>query len=279
MSKKRTSTTPKLTKEDELHADNALAALNLEMNYGAIIHTADNMPPEILHLFLANVKSFEDENRQENQAMTTVFERIGSPAFATPDLLEKTTLPIEIERLLTILEDNGIVPLRPNGVTDEDYYHFLIYDIFPHKVAANRIGEMMFCLDYLDFHPNTDQKEVIPKLLSTFLLSLLYLNKPFEVELLAMVCRNDLDKITRKQALQSINAFREQYLEFQPIGYRPEELFDSEHGIHQMFSVCYEGMRKDTGEKVRHEGLGVAQFIFKENEWWVQGVSMPGFKF
>ena len=86
-------------------------------------------------------------------------------------------------------------------------------------------------------------------------------------------------KITRDEALETIDGFRKKFEKITPLGFRPESLEQPGHGTYLMFAVRWEGVLAKSGEKERHEGLGVIQFVDRNGLWLVQGVSMPGFKF
>jgi hypothetical protein len=267
--------TPELDPEENLRADNELAALNLEMRYGAMTHIEGDAPPEIVQQFLANIAAFEQAHRKGEK--TTVYQKIGAPPFAPPDTLEAATLPGELQRVLQRLEEGGFVVLRPDELPDAVFYEFIISEIFPHEVDAFTAPGMILCLDYSDFHP--DEKAIIGQITETFLLSLLFLNQPFPEALLSEHCRNEHDKISRDAALASIYAFRSRFQSFIPVAFALEELLQLPHGTWQTFGICWEGIPKDGSAKQRHEGLGLMQFGFEDDAWLVQGVKMPGFEF
>ncbi len=267
--------TPELTPEEQLRADNEIKALSLELTYGARTHISDDAPPELISEWLKNVAAFEAQH--QDVPKITVYDRIGRPPFATPDLLEATTLPGEIERLNKILADHGLMVLQPEYADDEKFYQFMVTELFAHEVPDMHLPEMVTVIDYEEFHPN--HPEVIRVNASEFLLDLLNLGRPYAGLWLSENLRDDVDTITKDQALQTIQLFRDRYREIKPIGFAPEEVLNTEHGTHLMFGVCWEGQPADGGQPERHEGLGVIQMGYEDKEWLVQGVQMPGFKF
>lgn len=114
---------------------------------------------------------------------------------------------------------------------------------------------------------------------SKFLLDLFNLKQPYAGIWLSENLRDDQDCITKDTAIRRIQQFRDGYREIKPIGFKPQEVLNSEHGTHLMFSVCWEGQPIDGAQRERHEGLGVIQMGYEEKQWLVQGVQMPGFKF
>jgi hypothetical protein len=217
---------PELDPEEDLRADNELAALNLEMRYGALTHIEGDAPPEIVQQFLANVTAFEQAHRKGEK--TTVYQKIGAPPFAPPDTLEAATLPGELRRVLQHLEDGGFVVLRPDDLPDAVFYQFIVSEIFPHEVDAFMAPGMIACLDYSDFHP--DEKVIIGHITEAFLLSLLFLDEPFPEEMLSEHCRNEYSAISRDEALASIHAFRARFQKFIPVAFALEELLQLPNG-------------------------------------------------
>ncbi|MBN8682965.1 MAG: hypothetical protein J0L99_09930 [Chitinophagales bacterium] len=266
---------PELNPEENLRADNELAALNLEMRYGAKVHIEGDTPPEIVQQFLANVAAFEQGHRKGEK--TTVYQKIGAPPFAPPDTLEAATLPGELQRVQQLLEAGGFVVIRPDELPDDVFYEFIVTEIFPHETDAFLPPGMIVFLDYDEFHPN--EELLIGQITEFFLISLLKLDQPFPEELLSEHCRNEHDPISRDAALASIHAFRDRFQSFVPVAFGLEKLLQLPNGTWQTFGICWEGTPKDGGDKQRHEGLGVMQFGFEEGQWLVQGVQMPGFEF
>lgn len=264
-----------LTPEESLHAENELKALHLELQHGASTFIADGAPPELIAAWLDNVTVYEDQ--YQDAARISVFDFLGRPVFATPDLLEAGTRPGEIERLTQLLETKGILVLRPDYVNDEGYYQFLITDVLSHEIPDLHLPGMVTVLDYEEFHPN--HPEIIRLHAEEFLLDLLNLARPYEGLWLSEHLRNDTDTITKGQALQTIEAFRAAYREIVPIGFSPRQTLNEEHGTFFLFGICWEGLPQSGGARERHEDIGVIQMGYEEKVWLVQGVSMPGFKF
>jgi hypothetical protein len=273
MAKKNTPPT-KLNADESLRADNELAALNLEMKYGAQMYSSGELPPEIYQMFLKNVASFEEQHLKGEK--TSIYKFIGSPTYATPDLLEKSTISGEIERILQLLKEKDIIVTCPDDLSEFDYYTFLVEEIFPLEIDNIHISGMLKFFDYTEFHP--DKKMLIAENVEHFLLRLLNLNQPFSSDLLCEICRDDHNTITHEEALQKINTFRGKYESIVPVAFRAEDLI--EHGgTFQTFGIKWKGIPKSGGKEEEYEGLGIIQVFFERNEWLIQGVNMPGFSF
>jgi hypothetical protein len=267
--------TPELTPEENLRAENEMAALGLELKYGAHIGVSDEVPPEIMQQFLANISNFH--RMEESSERITIYEKLGSPAFAPLDVLEPETLPGELKRLQKLLEDNGFAVFAPDDLPDAAFYEFIITEVFSCETPKETVPGMMTCLDYDEFHPS-DEFE-IGILTETFLLALLFLKESFPTEMLHPQCRNNDDIISREEASATIEQFRARFSQMVPVAFQLEEFVEKEHGTWQMFGICWEGTPRAGGPVERHEGLGIMQFKTENGEWRVQGVSMPGFEF
>ena len=266
---------PELSPEEQLRADNEIMAMSLELSYDATTFIGEDAPPELVNAWLKNVAAYEAQH--QHAPFITVFDRIGQPAFATPDLLEAGTLTGEIDRLEELLETHGLIIMRPDYVDDEKFYTFLVTELFAHEIPDLRLPGMMTMIDYEEFHPN--HPEIIHQNAIEFLLDLLNIKQPYDGVWLSDHLRDDHHSIDKETALARIQAFRDRYSAITPIGLKPEEVLNTEHGTHLMFGICWEGQPVEGGEKERHEGLGVMQLGYEDKQWLVQGVQMPGFKF
>jgi hypothetical protein len=271
----RMSTPEELSPEESLRADNELRALGLETRYGANTFISDDAPPELISEWLKNVAAFEEQN--QGGPKTTVHAYIGSPAYAAPDVLEKSTLPLEIGRLEQALEANGIVVRRPDGLDDQRFYRFLVEEILPHEHPDIRAEGAVYIYDYEEFHPNT--AEVVRQYAQAQIIELLHLGQPFEGLLLSENLRGETERLTRQQVMQTVRTFRARYSQIIPVGFSPDRMMGDESAMYFLFGVRWEGIPADGGEREVHEGIGVVQLACEHGEWRVQGVQMPGFQF
>jgi hypothetical protein len=263
-----------LTPEENLRAENEMTALGLELQYGAHIGVSDDLPPEIMQQFLAHVSNFH--RMDESSERITIYQKLGSPAFAPLDVLEPETLPGELQRLRKLLENNGVAVFAPDNLPDETFYEFIITEVFSCETPAETIPGMMTCLNYEEFHPSYEFE--IGILTESFLLALLFLKESFPTEMLHPQCRNNDDMISREEALATIEQFRARFSQMVPVAFQLEEFVEQDYGTWQMFGICWEGTPRAGGPVERHEGLGVVQLKQDNGTWRVQGVNMPGFE-
>ncbi len=266
---------PLLTPDEELRIDNALKALNLELNHGGVTHFSDELPPEVVNQWLANVTAFEEQFKTAPK--TTVYEMMGKPKYASLDLLDASTLVGEANRVEKMLLDHGVVVPKPEKIDYEEYYRFLIEDIFEHEMSATSLEGMITVLEYESFYP--ELHEFIRDFANRVLLDLLNLTKTFEGGYFSQSLRDDTSIITLEQVMKTITDFRNSYSEIVPIAFQAEQMMGDPSCLYLMFGVKWEGVLKSSQLKEAHEGLGVMQFAQENKEWTLQGIQMPGFKF
>lgn len=266
---------PELDAEENLRADNELTALSLETQYNAHTFIADDAPPELVQQFLERVTAFEKDWKEEKTI--TVYEKIGSPEFPEPDVLEASTLPDELERIMDLLKAQCFMVFRPEELPDEDFYRFIVEDVFPSETPLNPYPGMIHCLDYRDFYP--DKQSLIAASTEIFLLALLNLQAPFPDEALSEECRNERFVIPKEEALAVVEGFRSRYDSIIPVAFKLDQFIERYNGTWQTFGIRWEGTPAGGAEAERFEGLGVMQLVFEEQQWKVQGLMMPGFCF
>jgi hypothetical protein len=274
MKKSTKSVQKSTTSHDDLLIDNAMSALRLEMNHGAIVHISDDAPPEIVNDFLQKINTFEENHKKV--ALISIFEFLGSPPFASPDLLDASTLPEESTRIERMLYENGLAVTHSGKVPPEEWYRFMVEDVFQLSIPNIRIPDMMKVIVYEDFYPDTPT--LIKGLAEDILFDLLELEHAFSGEYLSDNLRDDTAAITREAALHTILAFRSRFTNIQPIHFRPESIRGDQDCVHFIFAVQWSGITASGGTKEDYEGLGVMQFAFEAEEWRLQGILMPGFQ-
>src|SRR5690606_10720760 len=140
--------------EDELRAENALLKLKLETELGMTASTSGDIDPELEHEFLRNV--YELERQFSEGKMTTVYERIGAPAFTAAASLNNDEISRELRRLRAAMEEAGIGLDTLCEYDDEVIYRFITEELFRKEIDDIRIPGMMAHFIYEEFHPNHD---------------------------------------------------------------------------------------------------------------------------
>ncbi len=146
-----------ITPEDELKAENEILKLRLEMEHGmqsmqSMESMDSNLPPEIENQWLNNIMNFEQQHK--NAKRISVYEFIGKPEFKKASELNKESVAEELERLLTILDQNEIELSSISEYDDELIYKFITEELFLQETDDIRIEGIISCFDYEEFHPN-----------------------------------------------------------------------------------------------------------------------------
>ncbi len=266
-----------LSPKENIQADNALKALNLELNYGAM-HTfiSDDCPPEFASQWLDNVTAYEAQYAQAD--MISVHEFIGAPAILPAGTFPKQKIESEIERLTALLEQHCIMTDRPEHRSPAAYYRFLSEEFMQHQMPNITVPGMMHMFPYIDFY--RDAPEYLEGNVGDFIQDLMGLDRPYSGLWLSENLRDDLHMITKAQALDRIQNFRASYQNIELGAFSPIKLERSEYGHHFLFHAEWFGTPVQKGRaKEHHEGLSVIQVALEDGDWLIQGVMMPGFKF
>jgi hypothetical protein len=111
------------------------------------------LPPEIENEFLNYIEKFESID--DNSTMVTVYEKIGMPVYSKESNLDDDQLILEIDYVLTILNDCGINVTTNYDVEDREFYRFLTEEFFDHKIYDFiHMDGVMAEFFYEGFHPN-----------------------------------------------------------------------------------------------------------------------------
>ena len=88
---------------ENLRIENELLRIKLRAQYGDAFQMESNanLPPEIENQFLKNIAAFEEAS--ENPEITTVYEKLGKPAYKSADELSAAEISIQLSRINAII--------------------------------------------------------------------------------------------------------------------------------------------------------------------------------
>jgi hypothetical protein len=271
--------TPPPSEEERYEKQLKTALFDAEM--GGQSWTSDDIPPELLDQFHANIRAFEE--RHAAGETTTVGELLGDlPLLPPEEVTEDAIAEREIERLLDALLDKGILTDRPEALTPFGYYRYLTEGLLEHEITPPVDGQQLL-LTFEDVVLGGRTPDQLTA--EAFLLALFNLDEPFPVDLLNEQMRLGQEAVSRERGLAHLNAWRERYRRIVPVSYGtidlpPEELPQLPPGQAVcFFGVDYVVVHPD-GREEAFRGEGVIELVLREGgEWAVSGGMFPGFEF
>ena len=266
---------PELTPEEELRAQNEIAAALFDAEHGSFTHIAKDLPADVFQQFLANVKAFEEGAA----SMISVREVLGSNAKWADGTKIQTAEEGEqaIADLEALLKKHHLHVERPAHLSPAGYYYYLTVDLMDHLVVPPT-AELHHVIDYDDVRQ--DSPNYMADVSEQFLAMLFDLERPFDPSIFAKEVRLNGVLTTPERALQSINGWRGQFQSLTPGECRPGEPIAAPDGAtYFTFDVAYTTVDVD-GNPETQEGPSLVQLSMdpKERFWRVCGATMPGFE-
>lgn len=140
---------------EKLRIENELKKAKLMLEHGAIFSDSMNsnkLDPVIEDEFLRNMEQFEKSFG--NSERIPVYDFIERPDYNLVDTIPDSQIAGELEKIMGILNENGISLDTLCEVDDRELYRFITEELFLHEVDNVRIKGMMSCFIYEEFHPN-----------------------------------------------------------------------------------------------------------------------------
>lgn len=139
---------------ETLRRENEERKRELEQDFGAVFGFSDpDVPPGVENQFLRNILEFEQHYQSREQI--AVYDFIGRPSFRLPaDLVSEDECRSELDRLLALLETNGIVLSVLGQYSPSLIYRFVTEELFQIEMDNIRIPGFTSNFIYEEFHPN-----------------------------------------------------------------------------------------------------------------------------
>ncbi|MBB4079782.1 hypothetical protein GGR28_002409 [Lewinella aquimaris] len=258
--------------------ENQLKVALFDAERGSHTHISDDMPPELLDQFQAQIRSFEAQQASGN--FVPVRKLLGdAPLVAPRDIPDDATARRETVRLLKLLESVGVLTDEVPDLEPLPYYTFLHDVLLEHEVVPPQKGQRVMLPFEQVFMEDFDPIESITEF---FLLRLFDLEQVFPADILNGEMRLDNQVVGPEQALAHLSGWRAQFSEITPIGFEP---FDDPRlpprtatDAVQLFVVEYEATYPD-GRTEKFVGPGVVELVYDGEEWRVSGAQFAGFQF
>jgi len=266
---------------ENMKLENEFLKIKLQAQYGDGFFMKGDaaLPPEIENQFLKNMIAFEDNSK--NAELTTVYEKIGSPAFKKVNELEKEEVATALESITVAMQEHGVsLDICDGPYPDEVIYTFITEELFGLEIEKESMFGGGWHFIYEEFYPN--DKVDIEKNTHEFLKH--WFTRDFDEyssELAYHFITADGNEIDRKVFFEKLNMFFESFTAFKNDGYNIDEikfeLYDKESGMgHAEGKLKYDAIMEN-GEMIHYEGP-YKLYMHREDKYWsIMYFVMPGF--
>jgi len=267
--------------EENMRIENNFLKLKLKAQYGDAFFMDSNadLPPEIENQFLKNMMAFEEAHA--NAEYTTVYEKIGRPAYKPAAELAKDEITSELQRITGIMEEHQISLDMCDGPHEvEVIYKFITEELFGHEIEKTPVFGMGWNFIYEEFHPN--DKADIEKNTHEFLQH--WFTRDFNdhsTELGYEFVLPDGRQLNRDELINKLKPFFDAFTTFKDDAYNIDdikfELHEEGHGLgHAEGMLKYDAVMEN-GEIIHYEGPYIL-YMLRQDKWWsIIYFVMPGF--
>ena len=138
--------------EKNLRIENEILRMKISAELGGVSEFSSNIPPEVEHIFLQNVLSFEHQYATAKKIK--LYELIGSPSCKQEHELDDIAIADAFQQLENILEKNGVV-VDFNRPRDARFkYHFITTELFEQETDDIKVDGMLRHFLYEEFYPD-----------------------------------------------------------------------------------------------------------------------------
>jgi len=267
--------------QEHFRIENEILKIKLKAQYGDafFMQSNESMPPEMENQFLKNIIAFEDAHANAEQ--TTVYEKIGKPAYRSVEELDAVAITDALKRITGIMQEQGIALDITDGPYDDAViYKFITEELFPHEIDKVSVFGGTWNFIYEEFHPN--DKAEIERNTHEFLGH--WFSRHFDEysgEVSNEIITADGKIFSYKELLEKLQPFFESFTAFNDDAYNIDEikfeLDDTERGLgHAEGMLKYDAVMEN-GEVIHYEGP-YKLYMQRQDKWWtIFYFVMPGF--
>ena len=139
---------------DEIHADNELLKLKLELDHGMVMSETSQLPPEIENQWLRNIHDFERLSKEAEKIK--VFDFIKRPVVAGIDSMKSDEIPAALHELKALMFARGVSLDCCREYDPAVIYRFITEELFEKEMDNIALEGMVYYFIYEEFHPNHD---------------------------------------------------------------------------------------------------------------------------
>lgn len=267
---------PHFNPEDELHAENNLLKLKLGLEHGMQMSEISTLSPEVENQWLKSVYAWEEAYK--NAKRIKLYDYIGRPTFLKWDTLTSQQTKKELDRLHSIMENNGVQLSCICRYDDATIYKFITQELFEHEMDDMRVLGMTCHFTYEEFHPNHDHD--IREHTTDFMKKLFRKQWNEEYDTITLTNKISFSGTTydRKAISAIITTFQEAHSSLRLHKFDVNDVYIDADNVkaNAVASLSAIGKMKD-GEKIRY--LGTCSFkLEREYDYWqISEFAIPGF--
>lgn len=249
---------------EKLRMENELKKMKLMLEQGAIFSEpsgSKTIDPFIENEFLNNVMAFEDSYRKAERIL--LYDFIERPDFIKVDAIDDSQISQELERVMNILNKNGIQLDTICDVEEREIYRFVTEELFGYEMDNMRIPGMMSCFIYEEFHPNHEydiRNHSIDGIKS-------YLNKKTDFYTTFFTREAEED--------DSLNHFRNAFKSFSLKHFEITQLSFDDKTASVSFNIDFTGKIENSIEKQRFSGDGSMELVYQYEYWVIDKLNLP----
>lgn len=249
---------------EKLRMENELKKMKIMLEHGAMFSdNQDKIPvdPFIENQFLSNIEAFE--NAYQNAEPMLLYDFIDRPDFIAVEEIPDSQISTELEKIMDILNKNGIQLDTLCDVEEREIYRFVTQELFTHEMDNMRIPGMMTCFIYEEFHPNHeyDIREHSTDGIKSFL------NKKTDFYTTHFTKEAEED-VKLKHFRDAYKSFMLKHFEITHLTFDEEKSFVS-------FNIDFTGKIEGSTEKQRFAGEGSIELIYQYDYWCIQKINFP----
>ena len=261
---------------DEIHAENELLKLKLELEHGMVMSNTSQLPPEVENQWLRNIHDFESLSKEAEQIK--VFDFIKRPVVAAIESMKPGEIPAALDQLQALMLARGVSLECCCEYDPAVIYRFITEELFEKELENISVQGMMHCFIYEEFHPNHDYD--LRRKANDFISRLLdrKWDEEFDRYLIADCISFGGSDYNAEEMSAKIMAFQEAYSSFKLIRFDVGEiaidLSTMKGTLNGMLEyeahIDQEGFVSFNGECGFH-------FVFEMDDWGMSQLKLPGF--
>jgi hypothetical protein len=249
---------------EKLRIENEVKKMKLMLEHGALFSEpsgSKTIDPFIENEFLNNIMAFEDS--YQNAERILLYDFIGRPDFIKAEAIPDTQISAELEKIMNILNENGIQLDTLCDVEEREMYRFVTEELFQHEMDNMRIPGMMCNFIYEEFHPNHeyDIRNHCRDGIESFL------NKKNDYYT-TFFTREAEEDIQLKNFRDAFKAFSFKHFEITHLQ------FDEERASVN-FKIDFTGRIEGSTEKQRFAGDGSMELLYWYEYWCIDKINFP----